>query len=254
MGVREAWSIVLGMGVFMIAGCTSSIAAAPSSGVTASRSDGMLATGAQRSQALAFASGSLDSHLSAAEAAAVAGVAERALLPPAPWSNTPIVATHVSGRALDAWAHADNRSWCAPLLPAQLGAGEGASLRDAEVYGGWSIEFDKRGLPGIGRDGEVCASCGRAVFGIVGTAMGPDEAIAAENPSPMASYRDGSHAVVSAAEGDDQAATATLVVEGQGCVYQVWSFLGESHVRELVESLRHVDLGPGTSRVADLGR
>jgi hypothetical protein len=43
------------------------------------------------------------------------------------------------------------------------------------------------------------------------------------------------------ANADDPAAVATVVVPGQDCVYQVWSFLGREHLDELVAGLRLVD-------------
>jgi hypothetical protein len=58
----------------------------------------------------------------------------------------------------------------------------------------------------------------------------------ADGPEPT--YGDGSYAAIEV--GDGGTAAATITVPGQGCVYQVWSLLGESHVRELLEALRLV--------------
>lgn len=159
----------------------------------------------------------------------------------APWSAEPMAATAAPRALLTAWRRADNRTDCAPLAPSSLGAGMGARARSASYAGGWAVEFDKAGLPGITASGETCARCGRGAFGIAGTTMTPDaldeDLIGSER------WSDGSHADVQATDEDPAHAgrVATLVVSGQDCVYQVWSFLGEDHLRELVAGLRRVD-------------
>jgi hypothetical protein len=160
--------------------------------------------------------------------------AQLAGLPQAPWSETQLSLASAPTLAT-AWASAENRGWCAPLTP-QVAAG----ARATQLDGGWMVEFDEAGAPGVTEDGEPCESCGRGTFGIAGTAMGVDEMM--EAPSP--SFADGSAADITTEEG---VASATLAVPGQRCVYQVWSFRGEAHLQELLGTMRFV----ATPRASD---
>ncbi len=172
-------------------------------------------------------------------------------LPSAPWSAAPVAPHGGAASVVRAWRHADNRAQCAPLAPSSLGV-DGAHARASSLDGGWAVEFDRPGLPGVRQDGHACTSCGRGAFGIAGTAMTPDEATdpsASAAPSPT--FRDGSRADVVPADAPTDAAAATITVAGQNCVYQVWSFLGADHVRKLVHALRFVELnGAPVRRVA----
>ena len=166
-------------------------------------------------------------------------------LPPAPWSAQHLASTAVPAQLLAAWANAANRTSCAPIAPAALGAGEGASPRVSDlVEGGWAVEFDRRGMPGMTTSGGTCARCGRGVFGIAGTTMTADSLLTEDDATdvPTPTFADGSHLAVEPPSEGESVAAATLTVRGQGCVYQVWSFLGESHVRELVDQLRIVEV------------
>lgn len=181
----------------------------------------------------------------------VESAADLTALPSAPWADAPLTSDLVPAPILSAWERADNRAQCAPIAPRALGAAEGARARVAELEGGWAVEFDRRGMPGIGRDGETCARCGRGVFGIAGTNLTPEDLVgedsAADEPAPT--FADGSHLELETPSEGESVAAATLTVRGQGCVYQVWSFLGEEHVRELVSSLRLVEVQPAHAQV-----
>ena len=76
-----------------------------------------------------------------------------------------------------------------------------------------------------------------------GTSLTPEDLVAYESgdSAPLPTYRDGSYAELEM-EGEGEGAAATLTVAGQGCVYQVWSFLGADHVDELVRELRLVEM------------
>lgn len=166
-------------------------------------------------------------------------------LPAAPWAEAPLASNEVPAPILTAWARAENRTQCAPLAPASFGAADGAQARmSALVEGGWAVEFDRRGMPGMNQAGESCRRCGRGVFGIAGTGMSPDELVSEEDDatSPTPTFADGGHLMVEAPAEGESVAAATLTVGGQGCVYQVWSFLGEEHLRELVAGLRLVEV------------
>lgn len=158
-----------------------------------------------------------------------------AVLPEAPWSGAIVPASELPETVATALESAENRSWCAPMVPAS--AGEPA--RAATLAGGWSLEFDQRGAPGVRANGNSCIRCGRAAFGVAGTSMGTDEAVDIDADAPLAIFNDGSTQDVVA---EDGVASATLTVGGQGCVYQVWSFLGEDHLNSLLEELRFVEL------------
>lgn len=181
-----------------------------------------------------------------------AQAAEMGALPLAPWADAPLAVAAVPAPILAAWQHAENRAECAPIAPTALGAGDGANPRVGELEGGWAVEFDQRGMPGADRDGAPCARCGRGVFGIAGTNLVPEDLVTEESLSdlPPASFADGSHLSVEPPVGDEDAAAAVITVRGQGCVYQVWSFLGEEHVRELVSSLRLVEVARNPAHVA----
>jgi hypothetical protein len=169
--------------------------------------------------------------------------AELAMLPAAPWAAERLETTAVPDALIASWRDAENRAWCAPVAPSAI---DGAIARAGEIYGGWSVEFDHAGSPGVRPNGSTCPRCGRAAFGIVGTAMTPEDAVdpdAVVEPAPT--FNDGSRAEIAAAASRSEAASATIVVAGQGCVYQVWSFLGEEHLRGLVDSLRLVAIAPG---------
>jgi hypothetical protein len=175
-----------------------------------------------------------------------ASIGDHSTLPVAPWAAAPLGSSEVPAPLLAAWERAENREWCAPIAPRDLGAADGAVARSTELASGWAVEFDRRGLPGVGRDGGRCERCGRGVFGIAGTAMTPDALIDAESDArlPPASFSDGSHAEIEIGESESVAA-ATITVSGQGCVYQVWSFLGQEHLEGLVRELRRVDVPQG---------
>ena len=168
--------------------------------------------------------------------------ASNVALPSAPWSNERLAMRDAPRPLVQAWQHADNRGWCAPIAPASIAAIQGAQARRSAFEGGWAVEFDKQGAPGIGRDGNTCATCGRGSFGIAGTSMNRDS-IDEETVAPA--WNDGSRAEYQSTDSNDDptksGAVATIVVPGQECVYQVWSFLGQEHLNELVSSLRFVD-------------
>jgi hypothetical protein len=173
--------------------------------------------------------------------AAVAVAPDLRTLPAAPWSAPPMSANEAPRQILSAWENADNRESCAPLATRTLGAATGARARTSELSGGWLVEFDHPGLPGIDRQGRECDTCGRSVFGIAGTAMAPDT-LDPDSETLTPTYSDGSHAEVEVTDGDGESvASVTFTVSGQGCVYEVWSLLGADHLAELVAGLRFVE-------------
>jgi len=171
----------------------------------------------------------------------VAAAPDLSTLPTPPWAAPPMSANEAPRQILSAWENADNRASCAPLATRTLGRATGARARTSELSGGWLVEFDRPGLPGIDRQGRECDTCGRSVFGIAGTAMAPDT-LDPESDSLAPTYNDGSHAEVEVTDADGESvASVTFTVNGQGCVYEVWSLLGPDHLAELVSGLRFVE-------------
>ncbi len=173
---------------------------------------------------------------------AAAPVTDLSTLPVAPWSAPPMSANEAPRQILAAWENAENRDTCAPIATRTLGRAMGARARQSELSGGWLVEFDHPGLPGIDRQGHECDTCGRSVFGIAGTGIAPDALLDAESDVLSPSYSDGSHAEIEVTDADGESvASVTFTVNGQGCVYEVWSLLGAEHLDELVAGLRFVE-------------
>ena len=163
----------------------------------------------------------------------------------APWSAAPLAADAVPTVVADTWSAADNRDECAVLFPADPGALAGdAVLHDRYFGGGWGLAWDLPSGPGRwDPGGEYCADCGREAFGVAGTggdATGTEDAIW---PNRLA-WTDGSHAGYGyeglTSGGSGEPLLAYLFIEGQGCMYNVWSYLGEEHLLALLDQLRFV--------------
>jgi hypothetical protein len=225
--MRTSWVTV---GMFLVAGCGATRASGP-----------VIAAPAPSAPVVAAAAPAIavqDTSTTAASAeVALPETVESTIV--APWGAEHLASQAAPRPLLQAWTRADNQGWCAPLAPATLGAGEGARPRVGSAPGGWSLEFDRRGAAGIGANGEVCTTCGRGAFGITGTAMSAEDAEDLLGPGATV-FADGGRIDVQA-NADEPAAVATVVVPGQDCVYQVWSFLGREHLDELVAGLRLVD-------------
>ena len=174
--------------------------------------------------------------------AAMAAPADLTNLPAAPWSGPPMSANEAPRQIWSAWENAANRDVCAPLATRTPGRAAGARARTSELSGGWLVEFDRPGLPGIDRQGHECDTCGRSVFGIAGTSVAPDSLLDADSDVLTPSYSDGSHAETEVTDADgERVASVTFTVNGQGCVYEVWSLLGPDHLAEIVAGLRFVE-------------
>jgi hypothetical protein len=165
-----------------------------------------------------------------------------ATMPEAPWTEAPVAPAAAPAELLAAWASAPNREWCAPLVPGGI---DGATARRADYDGGWAVEFDKSGMPGVTRNGRACTNCGRGAFGIAGTAIMIDDEEQLEAEERI--LRDGSRVRYEPAvdeedeEGGVATRVATIKIRGQECVYQVWSFAGDEHLETLIEDLRFVE-------------
>jgi hypothetical protein len=167
-------------------------------------------------------------------------------LGPAPWVGAPLPTEAVPNLVVARWTAATNRAWCSMLFPeAPVGLAPDATLRSADFGGGWGLAWDLPDGPGRSPSGEYCADCGRGAFGVAGVglaAAGVDLGIWDERLT----WDDGSEAGYGP-EGTAADALpgaphlASVVVSGQGCLYNVWSFLGEGHLRSLIDQLRFVE-------------
>lgn len=148
--------------------------------------------------------------------------------PPAPWSAAPLSAAQTPPVFIEQWQAAENRATCAPIAPADLGAGAGATPRAAEFAGGWGVAYDQPSL--------------RSAFGVAGAG------VAAEGPGydewpRRRTWADGSSAGYGPEGGSGPNQLAYLRIAGQGCLYNVWSRLGIEHLEYLLDQLRFVETG-----------
>lgn len=162
----------------------------------------------------------------------------------APWSASLLPESSVPRHLVQDWADAENRLWCSALYPAdeaELGAGVS---RSANFDGGWAVAWDLADGPGRDAADGYCADCGRSAFGVAGAGLTGSEDTLAIWPNRIG-WDDGSLAGYGLEGPEDPGIGAPvlsyLVIAGQGCLYNVWSFLGENHLLDLIESLRFVD-------------
>jgi hypothetical protein len=138
------------------------------------------------------------------------------------------------------WRRAPNRDTCALLVPSTLGEGEGGRPRAERTPGGWGVAYDRPGGPGAARDGTTCPTCGRGAFGIAGTRVEVAGALPLHRE-----WSDGSRADYGREGGDDSSTprpyVAHLRVDGQECLYSLWSHLGRDHLEHLLEHLQLVE-------------
>lgn len=137
------------------------------------------------------------------------------------------------------WASSENRETCAPMTFASLGEGSGATARQATFAGGWGVAFDKPGLPGMTSTGARCETCGRSAFGIAGTGAVPS-ADTYRWPDHW-QYADGSSVTYGLEGGTGPGWLGYVVVNGQECLYNVWSNVSEQHIRHLIDQMRFVE-------------
>ncbi|MDH5616076.1 MAG: hypothetical protein OEY62_05990, partial [Acidimicrobiia bacterium] len=163
----------------------------------------------------------------------------------APWSAEPLPQAAIPQHLIEDWATAENQMWCSVLYPADpLELSAGGVSRSADFSGGWAVAWDLPDGPGRSRDSGYCPDCGRGAYGVAGadiTGTINDLNIWVDRIA----WDDGSRAGYGL-EGLEQPgsgapALSYLLVEGQGCLYNVWSFLGEEHLMTLLNSLRFVE-------------
>jgi len=181
----------------------------------------------------------------------------------APWSGHGLAPDEVPAVALEAWAAAENATECALLFPADADAlADGAILHDRYFGGGWGLAWDLPSGPGRWEPGgEYCPDCGREAFGVAGTggeATGAEDSIWADRlewtfgPEAGPRYSHAGYGYEGLTSGGaGEPVLAYLFIDHQGCMYNVWSFLGEEHLLALIEQLRFVE-GAGGDGLGDL--
>ena len=163
----------------------------------------------------------------------------------APWSAAPLPQSAVPQHLFEDWNGSANRTWCSALYPADPALlGSTALSRSADFGGGWAVAWDLPDGPGRSATNGYCPDCGRSAFGVAGVAATGRVDDLSIWPNQIA-WDDGSRAGYGleglAAPGSGAPELSYVVVDGQGCLYNVWSFLGEEHLRSLLDSLRFVE-------------
>jgi hypothetical protein len=146
--------------------------------------------------------------------------------PPPPWSKGTLAASSVAPAYVSEWRKAENRSSCRLVAPASLGDGAGAMARGATFSGGWAVAYDKDGV--------------RSAFGVAGTGTRASDSTYRDWPR-MRRWSDGSTAGYGPEGGSGPNQLAYLRIAGEGCLYNVWSRLGITHLEYLLEQLRFVE-------------
>ncbi len=148
--------------------------------------------------------------------------------PDAPWTVLPVPLDSVPPELADEWSIAENRMWCSALTIDNPRLVEAYKARTANFEGGWGLVYDAPDL--------------RSAFGVAGTSLVSQIELVRRWPN-VEYYAEGS-VLGYGGEGLDESnprRLGELVVFGQGCIYQVWSELGNEHLMEVVNSLRFVE-------------
>lgn len=144
----------------------------------------------------------------------------------APWRQASLARNAVPPVYAEQWAKAENRSACALVGFRDVGdAGIGAKPRAANFSGGWAVAYD---LPEQ-----------RSAFGIAGAGVKADDPSYDQWPY-VYEWGDGSKVEYGLEGGTGPSQLAYLRIEGQQCLYNVWSRLGREHLETLIREIRFV--------------
>jgi hypothetical protein len=144
----------------------------------------------------------------------------------APWRGDALTRAQVPAAYITQWEKAENRAACALIALASVGeAGAGATPRGATFSGGWSVAYD---LPNL-----------RSAFGVAGTGVDGSGSSYTEWPY-VHTWEDGSKVEYGPEGGQGPNELAYLRIEGQQCLYNIWSRLGIEHLELLIRELRRV--------------
>jgi hypothetical protein len=172
-----------------------------------------------------------------------------------PWAAASLPASEVPEVLAEQWEAAENQAGCAALYLEGIADVEPDAVpRAANFAGGWAIAWDRPDGPGMRADGTFCEECGRSAFGIAGAGIAADPAAVRAWPNVI-EWSDGSIAGYGdEGFGSDQPVTdpitegavsptklAYLVVEGQSCLYNLWSRRSEEELLALIDRIRFVE-------------
>ena len=143
----------------------------------------------------------------------------------APWRNEPLPLESVPAVYMQVWEKAENRVDCALVAPRTLGSGAAATPRAATFAGGWGVAYD---LPNL-----------RSAFGIAGAGVNAGDTSYDKWPY-VQQWDDGSKAEYGPEGGAGPNQLAYVRIQGQQCLYNVWSRLGREHLELLISELRLV--------------
>jgi hypothetical protein len=152
--------------------------------------------------------------------------APKALPRSAPWRAEPLARATVPAVYFEQWQKAENRATCAVIAPRSLGPeGEEATPRAANFSGGWAVAYD---LPSV-----------RSAFGVAGAGVKASDPSYNEWPY-VYDWGDGSKVEYGPEGGQGPKQLAYVKIQGQDCLYNVWSALGREHLELLLRELRFV--------------
>ncbi|MGZ5432321.1 MAG: hypothetical protein ACXWLY_27320 [Thermoanaerobaculia bacterium] len=145
----------------------------------------------------------------------------------APWRSAPIQRIEVPTVYVEQWSKAENRDTCALIAFRTLGKeGAGAQSRAANFAGGWAVAYDFAHL--------------RSAFGIAGAGVKADDPSYDKWPY-VYEWGDGSKVEYGPEGGEGPNQLAYLRIQGQECLYNVWSRLSKEHLEELIREIRLVE-------------
>lgn len=144
----------------------------------------------------------------------------------APWRAEPLARATVPAVYFEQWQKAENRATCAVVAPRSVGPeGEDATPRAANFSGGWAVAYD---LPSV-----------RSAFGVAGAGVKASDPSYNEWPY-VYEWGDGSKVEYGPEGGQGPKQLAYVKIQGQDCLYNVWSALGREHLELLLRELRFV--------------
>ena len=181
----------------------------------------------------------------------------------APWSAPRLPESEIDQLLVNRWVESPTSRDCPLLALAGLGDGaDEATIRPAS-FGGWGVAWDNPTGPGHDNQNEPCSECGRGVIGLSGGNGG--SAINPKAAPNQVEWDDGSTAIFGY-EGllynqlpldridirDPNTGDPTTPpihswvtpADYPGCVYELWTHLGEDHLLQLFDQLRYVAIEP----------
>ncbi len=162
-----------------------------------------------------------------------------------PWSGGKLATGIARQVGVEQWSQAANRNSARLVLPADVFLTPSQIVRPASPPGGWGVVWDDigTGKPGVLPSGQFCPTCGRAVVGMSASAAAADKAAVLRSPIAV-QWSDGSAVGYSSAPNAARQFVATLFVAGQDRTYQLYSYIGQQHLENLLAQLRFVDSAP----------